>query len=253
MRIGKMLLEVAGNLVYIHPDTQEVYEAMVADFAPEKVLADASETGERATKEQETVHATCWRGPFIAACGADKPNQQTTTVDSHVTCPECKPLVLADKILAAWLKDAEEEPNNLKRRLRESHFRTGAYAEAFCEVGRSIPPRWLLDWVGDVAFLQELMNLWDAPPPNDVVFDHGWGGEERRRVLAILADMVGAQNHWPRVWLSRWRPNASPARNAHGKDRGLQVPGVRWGGGRADSTVFADSRLGADGGVLPAA
>ena len=191
MRIGKMLLEVAGNLVYIHPDTQEVYEVMVADFAPEKVLADASETGERATKEQETVHATCWRGPFIAACGADKPNQQTTTVDSHVTCPECKPLVLADKILAAWLKDAEEEPNNLKRRLRESHFRTGAYAEAFCEVGRSIPPRWLLDWVGDVAFLQELMNLWDAPPPNDVVFDHGWGGEERRRVLAILADMVG--------------------------------------------------------------
>ena len=253
MRIGKMLLEVAGNLVYIHPDTQEVYEAMVADFAAGE--GAGGRIGDRGKGDKGTGDGS--RDLLARAVYRRLWGGQAESADNDCGFARHLPGVQASGArrqdlgrMAERRRRGAEQPQAAFARIPFPHR---SLRRGVLEVGRSIPPRWLLDWVGDVAFLQELMNLWDGAPPNDVVFDHGWG---KRNVVAsspFWPTWWALQNHWPRVWLSRWRPNASPARNAHGKDRGLQVPGVRWGGGRADSTVFADSRLGADGGVLPAA
>jgi hypothetical protein len=43
------------------------------------------------------IHAAA--APFVAACGADVPNQQTTTIPEHVTCPNCRPSIAYVQLL----------------------------------------------------------------------------------------------------------------------------------------------------------
>ncbi len=164
------VLCVGGDLVYRRTVTLELMCGKDKAVQVAKTVTYIVNPIERTT---DPVHAACAHRPNVAACGANKPTQTASSVLAEITCPECKLLARGSEILASWLKNAEPVEDRMEGALREAHWRTGAYVEAFYEQGREVPPQWLYEWIFEVCVIQE---LFDAA----------------NRAVSILSDMADA-------------------------------------------------------------
>ncbi len=187
------LRKAVGELSYFEDDS--ALPDKIVRLVQERMAA-VRET----TTNSNIVHSACFHRPNVAACGANQTGVKLSRRDAEITCPECKPIALGTLLLAAVMTRAGGIAVTDVEKRHEAHYRVDRYVEAFHAGGR-LPPQWLFEWIGDLAFLDHMLDVAGTSKPRVVndelsVIHDGIKAMLKHpateRAVSILSDMADA-------------------------------------------------------------